>query len=68
MDGGSIAGTLFIVFLVLKLTHTIHWSWLWVTSPIWIDAILTTLFVVLIATGLISGFGILKRIKRDLDF
>lgn len=27
---------LFIVFLVLKLTDTIDWSWLWVTSPLWI--------------------------------
>ena len=27
---------LFIVFLVLKLTHTIDWSWWWVTSPLWI--------------------------------
>jgi hypothetical protein len=27
--------TLFIVFLVLKLTHVIDWSWLWVTCPLW---------------------------------
>ena len=27
---------LFIVFLVLKLTGTINWSWWWVTSPLWI--------------------------------
>ena len=26
---------LFIVFLVLKLTHQIAWSWIWVTAPIW---------------------------------
>jgi len=26
----------FIVFIVLKLTGTIDWSWLWVCSPIWI--------------------------------
>lgn len=26
----------FIVFLVLKLTGVIAWSWLWVTSPLWI--------------------------------
>ena len=29
------AGTLFFVFLVLKLTHVIAWSWWWVTSPLW---------------------------------
>ena len=27
---------LFIVFLVLKLTETIDWSWWWVTAPLWI--------------------------------
>lgn len=26
---------LFIVFLILKLTDTIDWSWWWVTSPLW---------------------------------
>ncbi len=27
---------LFLVFLVLKLTGVIAWSWWWVTSPFWI--------------------------------
>ena len=27
---------IFIVFLILKLTHTIDWSWWWITLPIWI--------------------------------
>lgn len=31
--------TLFIVFLILKLTNTIDWSWWWVTSPLWAVAI-----------------------------
>jgi len=26
---------LFLVFLVLKLTYTIDWSWVWVTCPLW---------------------------------
>lgn len=26
---------LFIVFLVLKLTGNITWSWWWVTAPVW---------------------------------
>lgn len=28
-------GILFIVFLVLKLTNVIDWSWWWVTAPLW---------------------------------
>lgn len=27
---------LFVVFLILKLTGDIDWSWWWVTSPLWI--------------------------------
>ena len=29
-------GALFIVFLILKLTGVIAWSWWWVTCPMWI--------------------------------
>ena len=34
--GLGIGMILFIVFLVLKLTNVIDWSWWWVTSPLWI--------------------------------
>jgi hypothetical protein len=33
--GIGLSGVLFIVFLVLKLTGTITWSWWWVTAPLW---------------------------------
>ena len=32
----STSTVLFIVFLVLKLTGNIAWSWWWVTCPLWI--------------------------------
>ena len=32
----SLATVLLIIFVVLKLTGLINWSWLWVLSPIWI--------------------------------
>lgn len=36
-SGGIGLGTiLFIVFLILKLTNTIDWSWWWITAPLWI--------------------------------
>lgn len=35
-SGGLGLGTLlFLIFLVLKLTDNIDWSWWWVTSPLW---------------------------------
>ena len=39
--GVSLCTILFIVFLVLKLTGTIAWSWWWVTAPLWIPFAIT---------------------------
>ena len=33
--GIGFLGVLFIVFLILKLTNIIDWSWWWVTAPLW---------------------------------
>lgn len=33
--GIGLSGVLFVVFLTLKLTGNIDWSWWWVTSPLW---------------------------------
>jgi hypothetical protein len=35
--GIGFVGLLTIVFIVLKLTNYITWSWWWVLSPIWIS-------------------------------
>ena len=43
-------GLLTIVFVVLKLTGFIDWTWLWVTSPLWMGAaiVLALLFFLLL--------------------
>lgn len=64
MDGGSLGGTLFIVFLVLKLTHVITWSWWWVTSPLWIDAAVSLAVLLLVLVGALGSFGIFKVFNR----
>ena len=33
--GIGFAGALFLLFLGLKLTDNIDWSWWWVTAPLW---------------------------------
>lgn len=45
-----------MLFIGLKLTNYITWSWLWVLSPIWISAILTLiiLFAIIILYILIE--------------
>ncbi len=50
-SGGSgigFVGLLTIVFITLKLTGFIDWSWWWVLSPIWITtAIVAVIFAVI---------------------
>ena len=40
-----------LIFITLKLTGYIEWSWWWVLSPIWIplSVVLIILFIALIA-------------------
>jgi hypothetical protein len=47
-NGFGLGTILFLIFLVLKLTNYIDWSWWWVTSPLWIGAILLVTVIVLI--------------------
>jgi len=36
-NGIGFVGLLTIVFITLKLTGHIDWSWLWVLAPIWLS-------------------------------
>lgn len=60
--GINITMILLIIFIVLKLTKNIDWSWLWVFSPILIP--LTIVVVAGTLLGIINliliGFGIQK--------
>lgn len=51
-SGGGIGfiGLLTIVFITLKLTGVINWSWWWVLSPIWISFIGLLLLIAIIVT------------------
>ena len=46
----SILTVLFVVFLTLKLTGNIDWSWWWVTSPLWLPLAILIGFITLIIT------------------
>ena len=39
--------TLLIVFIVLKLTNLIDWSWMWVLAPFWIPACLAIIGIII---------------------
>ena len=47
--GMGMGTTLFLIFLVLKLTSTIDWSWWWVSAPLWIPV------AAVLGIGIIGG-------------
>lgn len=54
--GFAFSSSLLILFIALKLTKVIAWSWLWVLSPLWIPAavalvVLLITLIVLVASG-----------------
>ena len=46
-SGIGFTGLLTVLFIGLKLTNVINWSWWWVLSPLWIDFALIILIIVL---------------------
>lgn len=52
--GLSIPSVVFIVFLTLKLAKVITWSWWWVTSPLWLMAIVILLSIIVTVCFLIA--------------
>lgn len=46
VSGIGLCGALTILFVALKLTKVITWSWLWVLSPLWLPVGLYVLGVI----------------------
>lgn len=59
-EGTSLFTITFIIFLVLKLTDNIDWSWWAVTAPLWIP--ISILLVVIAVVGL--GLAIAKIVNE----
>lgn len=54
--GIGLLGWMFLIFLTLKLTGFIDWSWWWVTSPLWGGLALVLILVL---------FFVLYRVYKD---
>lgn len=56
LGGLALPVMVFLVFLILKLTDCIDWSWWWVVSPLWIFVLilmaLTALYIIVFAIRL----------------
>jgi hypothetical protein len=55
-SGIGFPGLLTVLFVGLKLTGHITWSWWWVLSPLWISALIgLTILAIVFILALISG-------------
>ena len=53
--GIGVGMILFLIFMTLKLTGNIDWSWWWVTAPLWAPLVL--------AIAIFAVIGIVVAIK-----
>lgn len=63
-SGLTFTGMLTILFIGLKLTGYIDWSWWWILSPIWITMIIVlTALLVAVIYALIDAY--IQKRKRN---
>ena len=53
----SFGAILALIFIVLKLTGCITWSWVWVLAPLWIDFIIGVIILVITAVIIKKKFN-----------
>jgi len=57
--GISFTGALTVLFIGLKLTHVINWSWWWVLSPIWISSLFVLTIILIV--GIVAVIAELSK-------
>ena len=62
--GIGLTSLLTIVFVVLKLTDVIGWSWVWVLSPLWIGGAIGLTVLLLVIVGLLFAASADRRRPR----
>lgn len=55
---------LFLIFMVLKLTDHIDWSWWWITAPLWIP--LLFILAIFLIPLILMGIALLGAFLWDL--
>ena len=54
-SGIGFPGLLAILFITLKLTGYIAWSWLWVLAPIWIPFVIVVFILIIAGKAIIAN-------------
>jgi len=57
----SASGGLFLVFLILKLTGTTAWKWIWISSPLWICSVYLVFLVIVLYFAICFHLNQLKK-------
>jgi len=58
-----IGGIVFAVFLILKLTGVLHWSWWWITAPLWVGFIIEGAMMAY-GSATLGSFLVFSKIRR----
>lgn len=63
--GIGFLGALTILFIALKLTNYISWSWWWVLAPLWVPSavVLSVLVIMLVIAGVVAVIDHNKKSK-----
>lgn len=54
-----------LVFILDKIRGTTHWSWWWVTSPLWITTIVVTVIISLMTWAILRNENNTQRESED---
>ena len=65
--GVGFFGLLALVFIVLKLTGVIGWSWMWVLAPIWIPAVIVIGIMLIVLVVIVVTEVLKQRKSAELD-
>ena len=49
--GMGVVSVLTLIFIVMKLSGTIDWSWIWVLCPVWVSVLFIVIFFAVIMVG-----------------
>lgn len=67
VSGGSgvgFGGLLTLLFITLKLTGVIAWSWLWVLAPLWIPLALVLAVGIIVGLAVLLGYVLKKALEK----
>ena len=67
-NGMGLGMILFLIFLTLKLTNHIDWSWWWVFSPLLIHLLLATIIILVYVKKLYSNEKTYNKKSYYTDF